>query len=71
MYNKNIVLRRILSLSSFPQVFDFVLTADDVSTLNNMPPTMTIMDSNSIQDKLDNPLPDGYKLKIFKISTEP
>lgn len=55
----------------FPQVFDFVLTPEDVATLNNMPPSITIMDSNAIQDKIDNPLPDGYKLKNIKISTKP
>ncbi|KAF2364707.1 NADP-dependent oxidoreductase domain [Trinorchestia longiramus] len=44
------------------QVFDFQLTQDDMKTLDNFPQTLTIFDRADIQHRVDNPLPDGYRL---------
>lgn len=53
------------------EVFDFALTEEAVITLDNMAQKLTIMDPTAIQAKIDNPLPDGYKLKLVKKPVEP
>ncbi|XP_064112434.1 uncharacterized oxidoreductase ZK1290.5-like isoform X2 [Macrobrachium nipponense] len=53
------------------EVFDFELMAEDMDTLNNMAQKIQIMDPSTIQAKIDNPLPDGYKLKLVQIPLEP
>ncbi|XP_066937456.1 uncharacterized oxidoreductase ZK1290.5-like isoform X2 [Macrobrachium rosenbergii] len=53
------------------EVFDFELMAEDMDTLNNMAQKIQIMDPSTIQAKIDNPLPDGYKLKFVQIPLEP
>ncbi|XP_071539662.1 uncharacterized oxidoreductase ZK1290.5-like isoform X3 [Panulirus ornatus] len=53
------------------EVFDFALTEEAVITLDNMAQKLTIMDPAAIQAKIDNPLPDGYKLKLVKKPVEP
>ncbi|XP_063846239.1 uncharacterized oxidoreductase ZK1290.5-like isoform X3 [Scylla paramamosain] len=53
------------------EVYDFALTQEDMMTLDNMKQSLTCMDWSSIQTKIDNPLPDGYKLKIVKPPLEP
>lgn len=45
--------------------------AEDMDTLNNMAQKIQIMDPSTIQAKIDNPLPDGYKLKFVQIPLEP
>ncbi|XP_068220737.1 uncharacterized oxidoreductase ZK1290.5-like isoform X3 [Palaemon carinicauda] len=53
------------------EVFDFELRTEDMDTLNNMTREIQIMDPSTIQAKIDNPLPDGYKLKLVQIPVEP
>ncbi|KAG0712258.1 putative oxidoreductase [Chionoecetes opilio] len=53
------------------QVYDFILTQEEMMTLNSMTQTLTCVDRNSMQMKIDNPLPDGYKLKLVKPPPEP
>ncbi|XP_069175415.1 uncharacterized oxidoreductase ZK1290.5 isoform X2 [Procambarus clarkii] len=52
-------------------VYDFVLSEEDMATLDNMRGKLTIMDPSGIQAKIDNPLPDGYKLNIIKVQAQP
>lgn len=53
------------------EIFDFALTDEDSAILDNMAQKLTIMERSTIQHKIDNPLPDGYKLKMVKIPAEP
>ncbi|XP_042215853.1 uncharacterized oxidoreductase ZK1290.5-like isoform X1 [Homarus americanus] len=53
------------------EVFNFVLTDENMARLDNMAQNLTIMDPSSIQAKIDNPLPDGYKLNIINVPAEP
>lgn len=53
------------------EVYDFVLSEEDMATLDNMRGKLTIMDPSGIQAKIDNPLPDGYKLNIIKVQAQP
>ncbi|CAL4086209.1 unnamed protein product, partial [Meganyctiphanes norvegica] len=48
------------------EIFDFELSESDLEILDDMPQNLKIMDPSTIQQKVDNPLPDGYKLKIVK-----
>lgn len=43
-------------------VFNFSLTDEDMRALDSFPQTVTIIERDSIQCKVDNPLPDGYRL---------
>ncbi|XP_018013343.1 uncharacterized oxidoreductase ZK1290.5 [Hyalella azteca] len=44
------------------QVFDFSLSEEDMAKLSSLPQTLTIFDRQEIQSRVDNPLPDGYRL---------
>lgn len=48
------------------QVYDFSLTQEDMMTLDSMKQTLTCVDRSAIQKKIDNPMPDGYKLNLVK-----
>lgn len=63
--------KNVLTAFPFLQVFDFTLRKEDMQALENMGRTITCVDRSSIQNKLDNPLPDGYKLKLSKLVIEP
>lgn len=46
------------------QVFDFELTDEDMATLNGLHDGRRSVDLIHFQEKIDNPLPDGYKLGL-------
>ncbi|RXG61109.1 putative oxidoreductase [Armadillidium vulgare] len=49
------------------KIFDFELSPDDMELLNSIPRCLTVIDKSSIQEKIDNPKPDGYKLEFVKL----
>ncbi|XP_076063693.1 putative oxidoreductase ZK1290.5 isoform X2 [Oratosquilla oratoria] len=53
------------------EVFDFKLKREEMDQLDRMPQNLTIMDRSTIQYKVDNPLPDGYRLNLIKPPHEP
>ncbi|XP_045128741.1 uncharacterized oxidoreductase ZK1290.5-like isoform X1 [Portunus trituberculatus] len=56
---KSTKLERVMENS---KVYDFALTQEDMTTLENMKQSLTCVDRSSIQTKIDNPLPDGCVL---------
>lgn len=59
---KSTKLERVLENS---QVFDFTLNDEDMTILNSLHDGRRMVDLSGLQDKIDHPLPDGYKLKLF------
>lgn len=45
-------------------VFDFTIPEEDMNILNNMNENRRYIDVSNMQYKIDNPQPDGYKLKM-------
>ncbi|GAB6022348.1 hypothetical protein CHUAL_006468 [Chamberlinius hualienensis] len=48
------------------QVFDFSLCEEDMNILNGMHDDRRIVNLSMLQEKVDNPQPDGYKLNLIQ-----
>lgn len=52
------------------QVFDFQLSREDMSRLNNLNRGIKYIQRSGIQQKIDSDLPDGYKLHLTPVPDE-